>query len=251
MENRNVPKPSGTKRSPLSPPNNLEAINSSDTILPSTSNILDDEIVQQTPFSGPYPASRRSEPSIPAEITITSTAHPSPLRHEKHQHPPRESKERTSNLSSPSPNPSPHNPNSTTSNPAEQEPNSDSESKPPSEHSSGSDAAFYCSVGSPSEDEEDGFGDSLGRAVEREAEGDGIGESFLTKRDLREAVSMSGTDGEGMGEEDNDDGEEEEEENDIHNKDSKRRKSEKRFTFLKRLFSRKKARNSGGGAGGS
>ncbi|TGO46168.1 hypothetical protein BCON_0340g00010 [Botryotinia convoluta] len=235
MEYRtNAPEYSDTKESPLSPPSNLEAIDSSDNIPSPISNLINDENVQRPHCSGPCTTSRRSEPSNPTENTINSSAE-STTRLEKHQHPPRESKNRTPNPCNPSPSPA--------------EPNSDSASQTPSEHSSGSDAAFYCSVGSTSEDEEDGLINSLGRGAEIGVEG----ESGLMKRTLREAVSTSGTDSGGAGEDDEEEEEEEEgeeEENEIHNNNSKRRKSKKRFTFLKRLFGRKKSGDNDRGAGG-
>ncbi|KAF7960652.1 hypothetical protein EAE96_000326 [Botrytis aclada] len=201
--------------------------------------------MQHTPFSEPCITSRTSEPSKPAENTINSTGELSPPHLEKESHPLRKSKSRSSNLS---PKPIPHKPNSTA--PDLPEPSFESASQTPSEHSSGSDAAFYCSVGSPSSDEEDGSS-----ALVLGAEGEVEGKSSLTKSALREAVSTSGTDGGGMGEEirgaDDEDEEEGEEENKIHNNNSKSGKSKKkRFTFLGRLFGRKKARNKDRGAGG-
>ncbi|KAF5871963.1 uncharacterized protein Bfra_008990 [Botrytis fragariae] len=249
MEDRtNMPEFSDTKESPLSPSSNLEVIDSSDNIPLPISNLINDRNVQQTPCSGPCPTSRKSEPSKPAENPIITTADSSPPRLEKELHPLEENKNRTSNPST-SPDLPPHNFNSTAPKPAE--PDSDSESQTLSEHSSGSDAAFYCSIGSPSEDEEDGSGASLVLGAEAEGEGEigGEGESGLTKKTLREAVSTSGTDvaADSGGAEDKE--EAREEENEIHNKNSKRRKSEKRFTFLKRLFGRKKLKVSSGDAG--
>lgn len=205
--------------------------------------------MRQTPFSGPCPTSRRSESSNLTENNIISTA-ASTTRPKKEFYPFEKNKNRSSNPSPLSSNPPPHNPNSTAPSPAE--PNSDSASQTLSEHSSGSDAAFYCSVGSPSEDEEDGSGASLALGEKEKGEG----ESGVMKSTLRKSVSTSRTggitdDGDKGEEEDDDDEEEEEEEsNDTHNKNRKRRKSKKRYTFLRRIFSRKKARDSNGGTGG-
>ncbi|THV46152.1 hypothetical protein BGAL_0412g00100 [Botrytis galanthina] len=244
-----APKYLNAERSLLSPQGNLEVIDSSGNILSPISNLLNDRNMRQTPFSGPCPTSRRSESSNLTENNIISTA-ASTTRPKKEFHPFEKNKNRSSNPSPPSSNPSPHNPNSTAPSPAE--PNYDSASQTPSEHSSGSDAAFYCSVGSPSEDEEDGSGASLALGEKEKGEG----ESGMMKSTLREAVSTSRTgvvtDDGGKGEEDEEDEEEEEEEsNDTHNKNRKRRKSKKRYTFLRRIFSRKKARDSNGGTGGT
>ncbi|TGO24890.1 hypothetical protein BPAE_0092g00080 [Botrytis paeoniae] len=239
MENRtDAPKYLDTERSPLSPPSNLEVMDLSANVLSPTSNHLNDENVEQTPLVPSSTSNTRSKPSNPTEKPIAPTANPSPPRLEKEFHQITKSKNRSSNTS---PTPPPHNYNSTASNIPET--NSDSESQTPSEHSSGSDAAFYCSVGSPSEDKEDGIGASLVLGAEGEVEG----ESCLMKKTLREAVSTSGT---GVAADIEDDEEAKEEENEIHNKNSKRRKSKKRFTFLERLFGRKKSRDNDGGAGG-
>ncbi|TGO44834.1 hypothetical protein BOTNAR_0734g00020 [Botryotinia narcissicola] len=245
------PKNLDAERSPLSPPSNLEAIDLSDKILSPISNILNDRNMQRPQVPGTCPASQRSESSKPAENAIVSTA-ASPTHLGKEFHLLEKNKNRSSKSPPPSPKLPPYNPNSTAPSPAE--PNSDSVSQTPSEHSSGSDAAFYCSVGSPSEDEEDGLSNSLDRG----AEIGGEGESGLAKRTFQETVPTSGTgfvtDGGGKGEEDDDDEEKEEEEeesNDTHKKNNKRRKSKKRYKFLRRIFSRKKARDSDGGAAGS
>ncbi|TGO08497.1 hypothetical protein BTUL_0206g00170 [Botrytis tulipae] len=253
MEDRtDEPKSLDAERSLLSPQSNLEVIDLSDNILSPISSLPNDRNMQRPQFSGPCPTSRRSEQSKTTENKILSTAELT-THLEKEFHLLEKNKNRSSKSSPPSPTRPPHNPNFTAPSPAE--PNSDSVSQTPSEHSSGSDAAFYCGVGSPSEDEEDGSGASLAL---REKKGDE--ESGAMERTLREIVSMSGTgvvnDGGGKGEEDgdgDDDDEEEDEEGskDTHNNNSKRRKSKKRYTFLKRIFGRKKARDSDGGAAGS
>ncbi|KAF7939047.1 uncharacterized protein EAE98_001383 [Botrytis deweyae] len=254
MEDRtDAPKYLDAERPPLSPLSNLKAIDSSDNILSPISNILNNGNVQQTPLVSSCTFNTGSELSNTTENIINSAGEPSPPRLKKEFHPLEKNKNISSNPPPPPPpslNFPPHNPNSTAPSPAEL--NSDSVSQTPSEHSSGSDAAFYCSVGSPSEDEEDGLSNSLDLRAEQEGEG----ESEITKRTLREAVSTSGTDGGGtrVDDEENDeenDEEEEEEENEIHKKNSKRRKSKKRFTFLKRIFRRKKARDSDEGAAGN
>ncbi|TGO36548.1 hypothetical protein BHYA_0121g00090 [Botrytis hyacinthi] len=235
-----APKYLDAERSLPSSQSNIEVIDSSENILSPISNLLNDRNMQRPQFSEPCHTSRRSESSNPTENTVICTAE-STTRPKKEFHSLEKNKNRSSNLSPPSPSPPPRDPNSTAPSPAE--PNSDPASQTPSEHSSGSDAAFYCSVGSSSEDEEDGSGASLALREKEEGEGD----SGLAKRTLQETVPTSGTDGGGKGE---DDEEEEEEENKIHNKNNKRRKLKKRYTFFKRIFGRKKARDSDGDAGG-
>ncbi|KAF7943759.1 uncharacterized protein EAE97_005829 [Botrytis byssoidea] len=247
-----APKNLDAERSPLSPPSNLEAIDLSDKILSPISNILNDRNMQRSHFPGTCPAIRRSESSKIAENTLNSAGELSLPRLKKEFHPLEKNKNRSSKSSPPSPNLSSHNINSTAPSFAEKK--SDSVSQTPSEHSSGSDAAFYCNVGSLSEDEEDGLNNSL----DRRAEIGGEGEPGLAKRTLQETVPTSGTgiatDGGGKREEDDDDDDEEEDEEEssgTHKKNDKRRKSKKRYTFLKRIFGRKKARDSDGGAAGS
>ncbi|KAF7902904.1 hypothetical protein EAF00_002806 [Botryotinia globosa] len=248
-----APKNLDAERSLLSSQSNLEVIDLSDNILSPISNLPNDRNMQRPHFSEPCPTSRRSESSEPAENSIVSTA-ASTTHLGKEYHPLEKNKNRSSKSSPPSPNLTPHSYNSTAPSPTE--PNSNSASQTPSEHSFGSDAAFYCSVGSQNEDEEDGLSNSLDRG----AETGGDGESGLAKRFLRGTVPTSGTgvvsNGGGKGEEDADDDDDDEEEDeekstDTHKKNDERRKSKKNYTFLKRIFGRNKARDSDGGAAGN
>ncbi|ATZ50299.1 hypothetical protein BCIN_05g06670 [Botrytis cinerea B05.10] len=258
MEDRsNEPKYLDTEISPPSPPSNPKTVDSSRNTLSPISTHLNNENMFQTPFLTPRnpPPNTRSEPSNPAETTIISFADPSPTRHQKEPHP---LKNRKNKSSDPFPNSlhhnQNHNPNSNPKYPAPNTTDPNSASQPPSEHSSGSDAAFYCSVGSSSSDGEDASSDSWVPATEIEMDI----KSSLAKVSLREAGSAARTDGASASaviedEEDDDDNNGEEERNEIHDKDGMRRKSKKRFTFLKRIFGRKKSRDDDdddGGVGG-